>query len=105
MNHPLLPGNDPFRLVIVDYYDFYDIGMFRDFPGRSGGLRAEQSELFARLFAQIVNRQIEAGSGDVRSYGLSHRAETYKTNLRCHNFFYRTSRTLNKDSTLISSLQ
>src|SRR5712692_10395721 len=105
MNHPLLTGNDLFRLVIVDYYDFYDIAMFRDFPGRSGSLRAEQSELFARLFAKIVNRQIKAGSGDVRGYGLSQRAETYKTNVRCHNLFYRTSCGLNKDSILISSLQ
>ena len=102
MNHPLLPGNNPFHLVIVDYYDFYDIAMFRDFAGRSGSLRAKQSEFFAWLFAEIVNRQIEAGSGDVRSYGLPHRAETYKTNLGCHNLFYRTSRNLSKDSTLIS---
>jgi len=105
MNHSLLPGNDPFRLVIVDYYDFYDIAMFRDFPGGCGDLSAERSELFARLLAQIVNRQIETSTGNVRSYGLCHGAETYKTNLRGHNLFYRTSRTLNKESTLISSLQ
>jgi len=79
--------------------------MFRDFPGRTGGLRAKRSELSARLLAQIVNRQIETSTGNVRSYGLCHGAETYKTNLRGHNLFYRTSRTLNKESTLISSLQ
>jgi hypothetical protein len=92
MNHPMLPANDPLRLGIVDDRDFYDIALCRNFSGRCDDPGPERSELFAPLFAQIVNRQLEAGSGDVRSHGLSHRAETDKSNFRCHNFFtYRAA--------------
>ena len=91
MNHPMLSGNDPLRLGIVDDRDFYDIALFRNFPGRCDDPGAERSELFAPLFAQIVNRQLEAGFGDVRSHGLSHRAEADKANLRLHKFFHLKS--------------
>jgi hypothetical protein len=97
MNHPMLSNNDLFRLGIVDDRDFYDIALFRNFAGRWDDRGAERSQLFARLFAQIANRQLEAGSGDIRGHGLSHRAEAYKANLRFHKFSYLKSCTSNKD--------
>ena len=33
MNHPMLSGNDPLRLSIVNDRGFYDIALFRNFPG------------------------------------------------------------------------
>ena len=92
MNHPMLPGNDPLRLGIVDHCDFDNIALFRDFPGRCGDPGAERSDLFARLFAQIANRELEAGSGDVRGHGLSHRAQSYKANIELHKFLPFKSR-------------
>jgi hypothetical protein len=88
MNHPMFSGNDPLRLSIVNDRDFYDIALFRDFPGRCDNSGTERSELFARLLAQIANRQLKAGFGDVCGHGLSHRAEAYKANLRFHRFFF-----------------
>jgi hypothetical protein len=87
MNHAMLPDNDLFRLGIVDDRYFYDIALFRNFPGRCDDPGAERSERLARFFAKIANRQLETRFGDVRGHGLSHRAETYKTNLSCHKFF------------------
>jgi hypothetical protein len=83
----LFPGNDLLRLGIVNDCDFYDVALFCNFPGRCDDPGAERSELFARLFVQIANRQLKAGSDNVRGHGLSHRAEAYKPNLRFHKFF------------------
>ena len=69
----MLPGNDSLRLGIVHHGDFYDIALCRNFPGRRGDSGTECSDLFASLFAQIVNRQLEAGPGDVRGHGSGFR--------------------------------
>jgi hypothetical protein len=87
MNDPMLSGDDLLRLRIVDNRNFDDVALFGDFPGRCGDFRAERSQRFARFVAQIVDRKLEAGFGDVRRHGLSHRAQTYKTNLGLHRFF------------------
>ncbi len=84
----MLSGNDPLRLGIVDDGDFYDIALCRNFPRRRDNPGAERRELFAPLFAQIANRQLEAGFDDVGSHGLSHGAEADKTDLVLHKFFY-----------------
>ena len=80
----MLSGDDLLRLCIVDDCNFYDIALFGDFPGRCGDFGAERGERFARFVAQIVNRKLEAGFGDVRRHRLPHRAQTYKTNLGLH---------------------
>ncbi len=87
VNYSVLSGNDPLRLVIVDDGDFYDVAFFRNFAGRCGDPGAERGELLAALFAQVANRQLEAGSGDVCGHGLSHGAEADKANLGFHKFF------------------
>src|SRR5207253_10630575 len=83
---------------IVDDGDCDEIALFRNFPGRCDDSGAERSELFARLLAQIANRQFEAGFGDVCGHGLSHRAQPYKANLGLHTFFYLKCCASNKDS-------
>jgi hypothetical protein len=56
-----------------------------DFSGKTRDLRAEQCQLVTRFFSQIINRQIEAGFGNVGSYGLAQRAVTYATDFRGGN--------------------